>query len=154
MTDISILGSLLKRIGNYDKMESFEGRLKLQKTIYLMQAFDLYIGYNFSWYIRGPYSTQLAKDGFALREVYNVIPSGRFTDLKAEQRFASFLQFIDRYRNDADWLEIVASIHFLTKVYSNLQRDRILSIVKNKQPYFVVKQCQDAWNYLKKWKMI
>src|ERR1700693_1170672 len=105
MTHVPTLGSLLKRINNYDKMETFDGRLKLQKTIYLMQVFDLYIGYDFSWYIRGAYSTQLAKDGFELRAVYDSISSGKFIDPKAEQRFASFLKFIEKHRNDADWLE-------------------------------------------------
>jgi uncharacterized protein YwgA len=152
--ELRTLGSLLKRLGNYDKMETFEGRLKLQKTIYLMQTFDLYIGYNFSWYIRGPYSIQLAKDGFALRRVYDAIPSGKFTDPEAEQRFESFLQFVGESIDDPDWLETIASIHFLRKVYPNLQSSDILNIVKNKQPSVTAKQCRDCWDYLKKHKMI
>jgi hypothetical protein len=42
---------VLKRISNYDRMQTFERRPILQKIIYLMQTFDLDIGYNFPWFI-------------------------------------------------------------------------------------------------------
>lgn len=155
MTNSAItLGCLLKRIDNYDNMNTFAGRLRLQKTIYLMQAFDLYIGYNFSWYIRGPYSADLTKDGFELRTIYDAIPNGKFHDDKDERRFTQFLKFLGDKKNDADWLEIVASIHFLKKVYPNLTKEQIITRVKNKQPYFTQSMCQNAWHHLKQWVML
>jgi uncharacterized protein YwgA len=68
------LGGILKRIGNYNPEmfeSSFNDRLIFQKTIYLLQAFGLYLGYYFSWYIHGPYSTTLTRDGFALIDKYS-----------------------------------------------------------------------------------
>ena len=151
MTNISALGGLVKRIGNYDRMETFSGRLKLQKTIYLMEhAFDLNIGYNFSWYVRGPYSPQLAEDGFGLKEVYDTIPVARFKENDAEIRFREFLSFLGGKKDDADWLEIVASIHFLKTVYPNASKEWILQKVKDKQHYFTLDQCATAWDYLEK----
>jgi uncharacterized protein YwgA len=154
MGNLHALGSILKRIENYDKMESFEGRLKLQKTVYLMQSFGLNIGYTFSWYIRGPYSSELAKDGYALREIYSTLQRGRFKDPQAEQRFKSFLTFINQRKEDADWLEIVASVHFLRRVFPQLTRENIIQTVKKKQRYFTTEQCKKAWEYLESWRMI
>ena len=52
------LGLVLKKIPEFSddfSMDRFNDRLKLQKIIYLLQAFDVYLGYNFGWYLRGPY---------------------------------------------------------------------------------------------------
>lgn len=47
------LGVLLKNTPGYDfSMASFNDRLRLQKTVYLLQAFGIYPGYDFSWYLR------------------------------------------------------------------------------------------------------
>ena len=155
MTNSITLGHLVRRIGNYNKMETFDDRLILQKTIYLMQSFDLYVGYDFSWYIRGPYSTQLTKDGFDLRDQFDQIANeGRFKEDDAEMRFQQFMKFIGDKKNDPDWLEITASIHFLKEVYPNMTKQKIIEKVKNKQPYFTDKMCQDAWSYLEQWKLI
>ena len=155
MTGLNALGGLLKRIGNYDRMETFSGRLKLQKTIYLMErAFDLNIGYNISWYVRGPYSPQLAEDGFGLKGIYGVVLTARFKEEDAEARFRDFLRFLGDKKDDADWLEIVASIHFLKTVYPSASKAWILQKVKNKQHYFTLEQCVAAWNYLESWHKI
>jgi len=119
-----------------------------------MQSFNLNIGYNFSWYIRGPYCSELAKDGYALREAFHVINQGRFKEPQAEQRFESFLTFINHHKEDADWLEIIASVHFLKRVFPQLTRENIIQRVKNKQHYFTTEQCQKAWQYLQSWGMI
>jgi uncharacterized protein YwgA len=152
--DFQALGRILKRIDNYDKMESFNGRLKLQKTIYVMQSFDLYIGYNFSWYVRGPYCTELATDGYKLRNIYDSLQHGKFTEPEAEERFVTFLNFLNDHRNDADWLEIVASIHFLKTRNKDLPREEIVNIVKDKQWYFTRAQCEEGWNHLDSWRKI
>lgn len=155
MNDIEALGGLLKRIGNYDKMSTFEGRLRLQKTVYLMeQAFNLNLGYGFSWYIRGPYSPLLAGRGFELRQAYDNLPIASFKDSAAENRFQEFLKFLGDRKDNADWLEIIASIHFLRTVHPSVSKDWILHKVKNKQHYFTLAQCSEAWDCLEKWRKI
>jgi hypothetical protein len=48
-------------------LSEFDHRLVLQKTVYLLQAAGIDLGYNFGWYIRGPYSPGLTRDAFALQ---------------------------------------------------------------------------------------
>lgn len=135
-------------------METFSGRLKLQKTIYLMQSFGLYIGYPFSWYIRGPYSPELTRDGFELREIYDLMPEAHFADPKDEEQFNRFLAFLGEKKDDADWLEIIASIHFLKQLDRNLPKDQIIRKVMSKKSYFTKELCEKGWKYLEEWKMI
>ncbi len=141
------LGLVLKNLDNFD-MSTFQGRLILQKSVYLMQAFDIYIGHNFSWYLRGPYSSHLASVGFQLQENYDGVPKGKF-EKAVQKKFEGFLGFMEDKKNDPDRLEILASIHFLKKIYSKMSKADILEKVKNKQKYFTKKQCEDAWIELK-----
>ncbi len=141
------LGLILKNLDNFD-MSTFQGRLILQKSVYLMQAFDIYIGYDFSWYLRGPYSSHLANIGFQLQENYDKFPKGKF-EKGIQKKFKQFLDFMEDKKNDPDKLEILASIHFLKKIYSKMSKADILEKVKNKQKYFTKKQCEDAWIELK-----
>ena len=149
-----VLNGLLKRIGNFNGMKKFEDRLILQKTIYLLQAFDLYIGYKFSWYIHGPYCTELTRDGYSILEIKGNKTITLFSDSGDEEKFKKFLKFLGDKKTDPSWLEIISSIHFLNKVYPNLDREEILMIVENKQPEFKKEDCINGWNYLESWDLI
>jgi len=151
--ELKNLGGLLKRIGNYD-MSSLEGRLILQKTIYLLQVFGLNLGYNFSWYIRGPYSTELTKDGFNLIEIYDGLCQRRFVAENAERRFKEYLEFLGERKNDSDWLELLASVHFLKKSYPSKDEEEIIGTLMRYKPHFTKERCREAWNHLKKYKLI
>ena len=140
------LGLVLKNLDNFD-MSTFQGRLILQKSVYLMQAHGIYIGYDFSWYLRGPYSSHLANIGFQLEENYDNIPKGMF-EKSVQKKFQVFLKFMEDKKNNPDRLEILASIHFLKKIYPNMLKTKIIKTVKNKQKYFTKKECENAWNEL------
>ena len=152
-----VIGGLLKRIGNFDPQQfsgDFDGRLIFQKSIYLMQAFGLYIGIPFSWYLHGPYSTVLAKHGYELARKYEKVPIIRFAKESSEERFQLFIDFLGTRKDDAVWLEALASIHFLRSTYPNLRRKEIISMVLRKQSHLTSEECGEAWNYLVKYKLI
>lgn len=152
-----ILGGLLPRIGNFEPdsfITSFDARLVLQKTIYLMQAFGLYLGFKFSWYLRGPYSPVLAHHAYELAQMKRKVPLVRFAQPRAERKFKEFLGFLGSKRNDAEWMEILASIHLLRKLYPRKRKNIILRLVARKQPTFSIQKCTEAWNYLEKYGLI
>lgn len=151
--DSLVLGMVLKNLDNFDTT-TFNGRLILQKTVYLMQAFGICLGYEFGWYLRGPYCTALTKHGLALNDTYRSVPRGSFGDENVQAQFSSFLRFMEDKKHDADRLEILASIHFLTRLHPKMDRSAILTKVKNKQEYFTEKQRKDAWRELQKRSMI
>ncbi|MDO8633783.1 MAG: hypothetical protein Q7K34_00655 [archaeon] len=49
-------------------MNEYPDRLMLQKIVYLLQETGINFGYDFNWYVKGPYCTQLAADSFDLFE--------------------------------------------------------------------------------------
>lgn len=111
------LGYLLKNvIGDDFSMDDFDSRLRLQKSIYLLQAFDVNLGYSFAWYLRGPYCPLLADNGFEINDVYHRIPKEevKFTERKVQRSFERFQEFINR--KDVDALEIAASLHYQIKI--------------------------------------
>lgn len=149
--EIINLGLILHNVDNFS-MSTFNGRLTLQKTIYLLQAFGVYIGYDFSWYLRGPYSPRLARDGFELQDVYRNFPTktGKFPEKNIQQRFVKFLHFMKNKKNNPDKLEILASVHFLKNVHPKMKKENMLSIVEQKQSYFTRPMCEKGWTELKK----
>lgn len=141
------LGAVLKRIGNFD-LSTFEGRLVLQKTVYLLQSFGLYFGYKFSWYVHGPYSPELTREAFKLQPMYRKVPQVEFAKTRTEKRFQEFLDLIGDKKNDADWLEQLACTHFLRVLNPTASRKQIIRVVLNHESRFTREQCEKAWNYL------
>jgi uncharacterized protein YwgA len=128
------LGGLLKRIGGFG-MQTFNDRLLLQKRVYLMQVFGLFIGYRFNWYLRGPYSKELARDGFALAKRYDQgnefqVSLTIFAHREDEDRFKEYVRFLGEMAMDPTWLEALGSIHFLTELYPKENLDKVVKRAK------------------------
>ena len=140
------LGYILKLIPGYKfSMDTFEDRLRFQKTVYLLQAFGINRGYDFSWYLRGPYCSLASHDGYDLRAVYALIPDGgkAFQSDQANKTFERFCRFV--YRKTADELEIAAAIHYL-KHSEPWDDGRVRSAVENKQARFTKKDVSTIWD--------
>ena len=145
------LGFILKQIPEFEfSMDSFDDRLKLQKSLYLLQSFGIYLGYDFSWYLRGPYCSILATNGFELEEIYDDIPNYKveFKKPKTQKIFKDFLKFI-KFKS-VDELEIAASLHYLKLTCDSSVKD-IKNKVVSKQERFTQRQVDTIWNEIKKW---
>ena len=152
------LGFILRQFPRFEfSMDDFEHRLRVQKFVYLLEAFDVYLGYEYSWYLRGPYCSTLAAAGFALDGFYGRIPASpcmRFSKPSVNERFGRFKEFISGHETDTDFLEMAASIHFLEKG-GGLSRDQIFERVLNKRlPGFAEPECRKVQEYLEQWKLI
>ena len=142
------LGVLLKSIPGYDfSMDEFNDRLRLQKTVYLLQAFGIYLGYDFSWYLRGPYCTSLTIHGFALNDMYGNIPDGlkaKFQSADKQGAFKRFRSFIKD--KNTDQLEILASLHHLKQ--TGMSDEDAKSKVEQKQRRFTREDVESMWQEL------
>ena len=138
-------------------MAGFEDRLRVQKFVYLLESFDVYLGYEYSWYLRGPYCSTLAASGFALDGFYSRIPENPrmyFLKPSAHERFEEFKKFIGGRETDANFLELAASLHFLEKG-GGLSRAQIFGRVLNKRrPRFTESECSKVQGYLEQWNLI
>ena len=134
-------------------MHTFGHRLRVQKFVYLLQTFDIYLGYDYSWYLRGPYCSTLATSGFALAGFYGDIPAGArmsFSSSAVHGRFEDFGEFVGGREGDTDFLEVAATFHFLEKG-AGLPSDRAFEKVSNRRPGFTEARCREVRSYLEEW---
>lgn len=131
----NIIAGLIKRTYPKFDMFSFDNRLKLQKFTYFLEyGFDLNIGYDFNWYTYGPYCIELTKDGF-LADFENT-PELKFAEESAEEKFKKFSIFIEKRKNDTEWLEIASSFHLLKKLNPTINDNELIEAIKNKREEF------------------
>jgi uncharacterized protein YwgA len=102
-------------------MGDFKSRLILQKETYLLQEMGLHLGNTYGWYLYGPYSRDVASDGFQLVSIQdstdvltplskadkNCVKNLKELIAEARQTFS---------KNDDEYcLELLASLHFVLK---------------------------------------
>ena len=140
------LAAILKDVGNF-RMDDFAGRLTLQKTVRLLQAFGVNLGYRFTWYLHGPYCRALAKDGHAACRVVDDLPDTSITfEGPTPERYEQFTEFIGDKKNDHVLLEVCASICHLAA--AELDKDAVLKFTEAKKPHFDRDRCVSMWNEL------
>ena len=101
--------------------DSTEERLKLQKTIYLLQIYGLKLDYGFSWYKYGPHSRDLVTEAYQVLRTEKAkykheTKSWKFSE-NSLLRFERFKQICTDVLNDPIKLELVASVDFAHKIF-------------------------------------
>jgi len=99
------------------------------------------LGYGFSWYLRGPYSSTLAKDYYNMPRVDFDAPEAPALKPEVAQRLAQVRAIIEDENRPAnldvaDWLEIVASVHYLERV-SRLSAEDARTKLSREKPRLV-----------------
>ena len=120
---------------------STEERLKLQKTIYLLQAYGLKLGYGYSWYKYGPYSQDLVYDAYAVlgseRNKYEQAASTWSFSESCRQKFDRFRDICRDILQSAEQLELVASVNFLCNTwYPSADRSQIPDLLRARKARF------------------
>ena len=125
-------------------------RLKLQKTIYLLQVYGLPLGYGFSWYKYGPYSQDLVYDAYRVlgpdKDTYaQATNSWKFSE-NSLKKFNEFKKIYGRSLDDPKQLELLASVTFIRKIwYPESKRSEIASLFKKyKKLYFDSTPIEDS----------
>ena len=128
-------------------IKSFEDRLRLQKIVYIAKYFDINLGYSYNQYIRGPYSPDLARDYYKLAEDFeNKLPEEypqKVNRLVKKPAFSKFASFIDKYHNDPEMLELIATALMIMNISKltpeNLTDDNkkaLIDAIHSMKPYF------------------
>lgn len=104
-------------------VKSFHDRLILQKSVYLLQAAGIHLGFRFRWYLRGPYSPDMTAGAFGIvnegeRGIQEL--KGWQLDAESVQRARKLKSLLQRRegestRDQSRRLELLASALFLFK---------------------------------------
>lgn len=120
-------------------IKTIADRKRIQKAVYLGQLTGVDLGYRFSWYLMGPYSTSLTQDYYQLVEAID-LGDKSFENMKllslVKKKLQTILPVFQKPEqvqlDDQDWLELVASLHYLRNVSKYSQKDAFESIEKDK----------------------
>lgn len=146
--DLIILNSYLTMMGVPPRIKTLSDRKRVQKAIYLGQAAGADLGYDYNWYIHGPYSPELANDYYQLSAaiLLNEIPppagSANVPALKESyiQTLRSLAPIIEKPEDfpleQEDWLELISSLHFLQKK-SGSDPEKAREIIALKKPHLL-----------------
>ena len=165
--DLIALKMLLDKIGIPIQLNSFLDRLKLQKAVYLIQLTGIDLGYRFSWYIRGPYSSELTKDLFNissnLSTLNNIIKKYSFSD-DIKPLIRKSKKLLEKPSNinlsDAEWYELLASLHYLKHIafIPNAKNKDFEEVYKalpgDKRKRFTRSAAEAGWKFLEKHNLI
>jgi hypothetical protein len=141
------LALVLAAVGVDSSVKTRSERKTVQKAIYLAQASGVDLGYRYSWYVMGPYSPALTKDYFALQDTLRMAPDAKPTHRLrpvAYEKLARLATVVGQLKNEsdvplADWLELLASVHFLEKQQGRDEdtvRARLAAEKPHVAPYF------------------
>lgn len=121
-----------------------EDRKTVQKAVYLGQVAGVDLGYRYNWYRMGPYSPGLTRDYFALAAALNSgdsEPAGGY-ELRSpiRERLAQLQPLLEApgsvTLSRADWLELVASVHYL-RTQRRMSAEQTLETLKREKPHVV-----------------
>ena len=124
---------------------SFKGRLRIQKTIYLLKSLGHPIArrYRYNMYLRGPYSPDLTKDYYKIT-ARNIHPSSISIPREME------LVIVEAMNNGDSFLEAAATILSLYKTNSSTaNRTMIIRLARSIKPQLHHKY-DAAWDYLER----
>lgn len=117
---------------------SFEDRLEMQKTIYLLQNLGISVGnYNFLWYKHGPYSQTLQNDILRLQSAEK-IPVDFSNDAKTEINALKSAFFRDDIGYSlCQWTECLGSIYYIKEnlLPSSASEEDVLQELAIKKPH-------------------
>lgn len=115
--------------------DDFEKRIKMQKAVYLLENIGVHIGeYSFSWNKYGPYSLGLENDAKHCNDI-KLEKEVLFSDV-AEKAFLEIKSYISQKvkYTCAQWVECIASIHYLKNVF-RISQSKLYQELVNRKPH-------------------
>ena len=137
-----LLGFLKLSREELKKDENFLSRLRVQKASYLLRYLGVhpFTKYDFSLYIHGPYSTELAREYYSEKSEEATVPE---IDNDTLELLKWFMDHNDR------WLEIATSILMIREQYTKIKDREVLSILKLSKPWLSEDEFREVYRELK-----
>ena len=134
---------LLDALGVAPTIDKVSQRKAVQKAVYLGQVSGVDLGYRYNWYRMGPYSPGLTRDYFALAGTL-AGPDDPTKGFELREPVRAKLASVRPLMavpdgvslSQADWLELLASVHFL-RARRGLSPAEIRDVLTKEKPHVV-----------------
>lgn len=135
-----VLKRFVEALGEPADVSSMDARKRFQKAVYLGQLSGVDLGYRYGWYVRGPYSTSLTRDYYALAsalEAGESPPDDKRLKSNVAERLGQIRALLEQpdgiNLDHSEWYELLASWHYLLKV-SRKPLEKATEIIKREKP--------------------
>ena len=135
--------------------DSFSDRIIAQKKIYLLKCLGTDLGYQYNWYLRGPYSSSLSNYIYDNIEFIKHNDFNEYNLLDATQKNVDIVNtFIDSEPSSLEtssWYELLASMSYLdnNRESWNINNNNIIEILQREKPRYTTAECSLAIETLK-----
>ena len=118
----------------------YEHRLIAQKLAYVMKTLGYTISSSFSWYLRGPYSHQLAEEMYSIENNQSV-----------NEDFTRIKMFVQEEINDTNKMELIGSLLYLIREggRSLEKEDDLIFTLCSLKPQFSREEVKSAINKIR-----
>jgi uncharacterized protein YwgA len=107
-------------------MSTFGSRIKLQKLVYILKSLGIHFGYDFTWYIYGPYSPDLTRDGYLFNRNKIQINVLIESSLMSENERETLHKINRKIINNSDNAELIASYLYLKEKYGPRAQEELM----------------------------
>lgn len=118
-------------------IDDVQKRKLIQKAVYLGQRAGVDLGYRFSWYLMGPYSSVLTKDYYALDDSDREELRGRTLVESAQRKLQGVVPLMQVPAgvelSRPEWVELVASLDYLLTV-SGYSFEKAIKVLREEKP--------------------
>ena len=125
----------------------FESRVKAQKLAYIIQTITNKQLYEFNFYIKGPYSRELAKEYFECKQDFETGNSGDYKLLREETEEIKRVKPLVNGLSQSD-LEIVASLLYIRE--GGFDENQAEVKLKELKPHLKIEDIWKGTNTIKK----
>ena len=143
--------AFLRELGLDEELETFSGRIRIQKTVYLLKAFGANMKFGYRWYYRGCYSPLLTKT------LFESDPPGQRAerDLSShELRIVSEVRkFLEQDFYSADRMELIASLLYLVRHgsdYGLTTKGEVVGFLREEKPRYTLQEIEEVWDRIVK----
>ena len=133
-SDLSKVIAVLKFLGLRPNIESYRWRFLVQKVSYLAQALGINIGYYFTIYVAGPYSSSLARDYYSNADQVNSLVTSYELSSEETTLLEKMRRCCDIFENPT-LMECMSTTVYLLNRYPDLTDDEVFSRMKSLKSY-------------------
>lgn len=135
---------------------TFDERLICQKKIYLLQSLGVSLGYDYNWYVHGPYSPSLTSYVY---DNLDALTTKSFEGYSLTSEAERNVQRVNELENDkpddltvSSWYELLASLLyiFVNRESWKIEDDQLFDTLIKYKPKYSNEQCENAFEILEK----